>query len=70
MVPDLDRAALPAEARRLAEELLTLEWDALAGMEVVPAVVTPLVRFLQSFLVFQLGRLPRGRAEALGVGCG
>jgi DNA repair protein RecO (recombination protein O) len=69
MVPDLDRAALPPEARGLAEELLTLEWEALAGMEVVPAVVTPLVRFLQGFLVFQLGRLPRGRAEALGVGC-
>lgn len=70
MVPDLDRGSLPDDARRLAEALIECDWDGVGALPAVPAAVAPLARFLQGFLVFHLGRLPRGRAEALGVGCG
>jgi len=69
MVPDLDRAGLSVESRQLAEALLSLEWGGVNGMEAQLGAVAALARFLQGFLVFHLGRLPRGRAEALGVGC-
>ncbi len=65
MAPDLDRAALPRESRSLAEALLEADWEGVGRLEARPSAIAPLARFLQGFLVFHLGRLPRGRSEAL-----
>lgn len=63
--PDFDRESLPAGSRRLAERLVEAEWGAWLGREVSSDLVAPLGRFLQGFLALHLGRLPKGRAEAL-----
>lgn len=67
-LPDFERESLPAGSRRLAERLGEAEWGAWLGVEVESAVVEPLARFLHGFLIFHLGRLPRGRAEAVASG--
>lgn len=64
-LPDFERESLPAGSRRLAERLIEAEWGAWSGHELAPGVVEPLGRFLHGFLTFHLGRLPKGRGEAL-----
>lgn len=68
LLPDLDRESLPEASRNLALGLLGSPWVTL-GREIIPGdVFGPLNRFLNGFLIYHLGRLPRGRAEALGHG--
>lgn len=69
-LPDFERESLPPGSRRLAERLLEADWGAWSGKEVADAVVDPLGRFLHGFLIFHLGRLPKGRAEALRLEVG
>jgi DNA repair protein RecO len=66
-LPDFDRESLGAGSRKLAERLLEAEWGAWLGVEVRSDWVEPLDRFLKGFLGAQLGRLPKGRDEALGA---
>lgn len=72
MEPDWDRGVLSAGARRLAETLLERAWGEVAGPVVEAGVAAEdeaaLARYLQGFLTFHLGRLPRGRGDALGLG--
>lgn len=63
--PDLDRQSLSREARSLAEGLLGADWSELPALSASPSAVAALARFLHGFLIFHLGRLPRGRAEAI-----
>lgn len=68
MSPDLERESLPEASRALAGDLLTCGWEEMVEDDearVATEVMDPLVKFLHGFLVFHLGRLPRGRAEAL-----
>jgi DNA repair protein RecO (recombination protein O) len=69
-LPDFERESLPAGSRRLAERLMDAEWGVWRGREVAPAVVGPLERFLHGFLIFHLGRLPKGRDDAVCAGEG
>ncbi len=64
-LPDFERESLPARARELAEHLLHAGWGVPVGAGLDPGLI-PLSRFLRGFLAFHLGRLPRGRGEALG----
>lgn len=67
--PDLERESLPPAARERAEWLLSAGWTEVAaetGGE--PAVRAAITRFLHGFLIFHLGRLPKGRGEALSAG--
>lgn len=69
LLPDLERDSLGEASRELAEDLLTWEGEEpLAGGGLVEEVWRPLERFLHGFLIHHLGRLPRGRGEALGGG--
>lgn len=65
MIPDLDRETLPDESRGLAMGLLERDWGVMDGVEPPAGSVAPLARFLHGFLLFHLGRVPRGRVEAL-----
>ncbi len=67
-LPELTRASLSPEAGRLAMALLECAWPEIRGLPADPAADEALSRFLHGFLVYHLGRLPRGRAEALGAG--
>jgi hypothetical protein len=50
-----------------AVRFLVGAWGAWLGVEVRVDWVEPLDRFLKGFLGTQLGRLPKGRDEALGA---
>jgi DNA repair protein RecO (recombination protein O) len=66
--PDLERESLPAASRDLAVELMTCAWEEMIeddSARVAKEALEPLEKFLHGFLVFHLGRLPKGRVEAL-----
>ena len=63
--PDLTDSDLDPETRRLVAELVDEPWEELPGLRPSAATVQSLRRFLHGFLVFHLGRLPKGRTEAL-----
>lgn len=63
--PDLERQSLSSEARELAEGLLGADWTEVSLVPAPASAVASLGRFLHGFLIFHLGRLPRGRAGAI-----
>jgi DNA repair protein RecO (recombination protein O) len=65
--PDLDRSALSAGTRQIATHLGMDDWDATARLKLSPAQTSELRQFLHGFLIYHLGKLPSGRAEALQV---
>lgn len=66
--PDPAETALSAPARTLVSELMDVDWTDLAGLEAAPEAAREVRQFLHGFLIYHLGRLPRGRAEALHAG--
>jgi DNA repair protein RecO (recombination protein O) len=63
--PDWGKADLPAGTKRIASALTQNEWPALLRLKLARAQSAELRRFLHGFIIFHLGRLPKGRAEAL-----
>lgn len=63
--PDLEESALNAGTKRLAKALMGSDWPLVARLKLSAAQDTELSRYLQGFLVFHLGRLPKGRDAAL-----
>ncbi len=63
--PDPSDVALTPAGRTLLGELLDVDWGDLAGLEAGIDAVREVRQFLQGFLISHLGRLPKGRAEAL-----
>lgn len=64
--PDLAAARLTPATRALAHALAARDWRELAELQGSAAEVTALRRFLHGFLIYHLGKLPPGRAAALG----
>jgi DNA repair protein RecO (recombination protein O) len=64
--PDWEDSKLTAGTRKIAEALTENDWTANRRLKLAPAQITELRQFLHGFLIFHLGRLPRGRAAALG----
>lgn len=63
--PDLEETRLTPGAKQIVRALLEGDWDATARLKLSGAQAGELRQFLHGFLVFHLGRLPRGRAAAL-----
>ncbi|MFZ1073807.1 MAG: DNA repair protein RecO [Verrucomicrobiia bacterium] len=63
--PDLEKAGLTAGARQIIRRLGAGNWQASCCLKPTSGQVEELRRFLHGFLIFHLGRLPRGRAAAL-----
>ena len=66
--PDLAETNLTPGARQVGAHLLANDWDAIARLKPSTAQAAELGQFLHGFLIFHLGKLPRGRAEALHAG--
>ena len=66
--PDLAEARLPPGTRELARLLGDSDWPGIARAKPGEAQEDQLRRFLHGFLIYHLGKLPRGRAAALGSG--
>jgi DNA repair protein RecO (recombination protein O) len=67
LAPDLEEIRLTPGAKKIVVSLLDGDWNAAARLKLSGAQIAELGRFLEGFLVFHLGRLPRGRSAALAV---
>ena len=64
--PNLAESRLPAGAKEVAHILSTGDWETIGHMEMSQEQSIQLSTFLHGFLIFHLGKLPRGRNAALG----
>lgn len=67
LAPELDEAKLSPGTRIIAMKLVSDDWLALGQLKLSPQQVEELRQFLHGFFIYHLGKLPRGRAEALHV---
>ena len=65
--PDFLAARLTPGVKKIVRTLLESDWEKLSRLRLTGTQAAELSRFLQGFLIFHLGRLPRGRAAALGA---
>jgi DNA repair protein RecO (recombination protein O) len=63
--PDLRKSRLTAGANRIVHEFLKDGWQACLRLKLADAQASELRQFLHGFLIFHLGRLPKGRSAAL-----
>ncbi len=63
--PDPAETHLPSPARSLLRDLLEVDWTDLASLQADAASVRSIRLFLHGYLIHHLGKLPRGRTEAL-----
>jgi DNA repair protein RecO (recombination protein O) len=63
--PNIEETKLTAGTRKIAGILMQKDWLGGLRLKLTSAQVEELRQFLHSFLVFHLGRLPKGRAGAL-----
>jgi DNA repair protein RecO len=64
--PDLDQTRLSPGAREIVKRFAQTPWGALENLKLSAAQKTELEQFLHGFLIFHLGKIPRGRVAALG----
>jgi DNA repair protein RecO (recombination protein O) len=65
LAPDLDETHLTPGAKKLVQMLRAGDWTGGSRLKLSGAQTGELRQFLHGFLIFHLGRLPRGRAAAL-----
>ena len=65
LLPDWDKTGLQAGTKKIAAALAQNDWPELLRLKPARAQSEELRRFLHGFLIFHLGRLPKGRAAAL-----
>ncbi len=59
--PDLDDAKLSAPTRQLVDALTEQDWNKLAALAATAAQAKELRQFLHGFLIYHLGKIPKGR---------
>jgi DNA repair protein RecO (recombination protein O) len=64
--PDWETTQISPGAKQITQKLLTSDWENIARLKLSGVQVAELRRFLQEFILFHLGHLPRGRNGALG----
>jgi DNA repair protein RecO (recombination protein O) len=64
--PDLTESQLQPGTRELARMLCDSDWLTIARVKPSESQAAQLRQFLHGFLIYHLGKLPRGRAAALG----
>lgn len=65
--PDLSKTSLTVGSRKIAMRLVAEDWAAIARLKLGDAQATELSRFLHGYLIYHLGRIPKGRNAAIGV---
>jgi DNA repair protein RecO (recombination protein O) len=67
LAPNLAEARLTPGAKKIAQALLQSDWNSRSRLQLSRAQHDELNGWLLGFLIFHLGRLPRGRAAALAL---
>ena len=63
--PDWNQTAMAAGTKKVAEVLLQRDFASGFGVKLAANQASELQQFLHGFMIFHLGKLPRGRAQAL-----
>jgi DNA repair protein RecO (recombination protein O) len=66
LAPELAKASLSPGARQLALAVTQSDWPALSKLKLSAAQIQELQQFLHGFLIFHLGKIPKGRLKAEG----
>jgi DNA repair protein RecO (recombination protein O) len=67
LAPRLEEAGASPGSRQLLARLADLDWVALVNLRASAAQVIEMRQFLHGFLIYHLGRIPKGRGNALGL---
>jgi DNA repair protein RecO (recombination protein O) len=65
--PDLDKSKLNPGTKQLVRALTENDWPVIARLRPTGAQATELGHFLHGFVIYHLGRIPKGRDAALGL---
>ncbi len=65
--PSWGKTALSPGVKRISQVLAQSDWPAIARLKLTTAQNTELRQFLHGFLIYHLGRVPKGRATALAI---
>jgi DNA repair protein RecO (recombination protein O) len=65
MQPDYERSALSAGTKQVLRTLTEHKWALIARLKLSETQITSLGRFLNGFLTYHLGKVPKGRSLAL-----
>jgi len=63
LAPDLAESKLPADAKVLVTALTETDWEDLPKLRATAAQANAIKQFLHGFLIYHLGRIPKGRAS-------
>jgi DNA repair protein RecO (recombination protein O) len=63
--PNLKEGKFSAGAKQILHELSEMDWPSLSRLKLSAAQVTEIDQFLNSFLIYHLGKTPKGRSAAL-----
>lgn len=63
--PDMVEAKLSPGSRQIYERLEAEDWPALTRLKLSAGQETELRQFLHGFLIYHLGKIPKGRGEAV-----
>ncbi|MEP6663543.1 MAG: DNA repair protein RecO [Verrucomicrobiota bacterium] len=63
--PNLDDAKLSAGAKQILDRLIKLDWPDLDRLKLSETQTTEIAQFLHGFLIFHLGKIPKGRNRSL-----
>jgi DNA repair protein RecO (recombination protein O) len=67
LAPDVEETKLSAEARSLVTALTKTDWVGLPELRATAAQAESIQQFLHGFLIYHLGRIPKGRANVIGL---
>jgi len=68
--PDLGKSRLSSGAQELVKNWVEKDWPSVLDQNVSEVLITELQKFLHGFLIYHLGKMPKGRGAALGVEVG
>lgn len=63
--PNLSSSVMGSEAQQLARSIASGGWPEILSLPVSQSVAHELQKYLHGFLIYHLGKIPRGRAAAL-----
>ncbi len=63
--PDLDRSRLTPQGKEMVHALYGPDWAEIVRLDLGRSQLTEVQQFLHGFLIYHLGKIPKGRAAAL-----
>jgi DNA repair protein RecO (recombination protein O) len=66
--PDFEKSKVSGGAAQILKKFVEADWQTLSRLKPASAQITEIRQFLHGFLIYHLGKIPHGRANALNVG--